>query len=205
VALPMRNSMHLALSKEGLHALMPLLLFWIIAGLRTAFAFPMSLAAGWVFRITGVSVDECASSAWTWAFMSSMAVMCAILAALLIAGWDLPHLMVQLVCGLCLAIFLTDGFFFFQRTVPFNQPRMPGKTSLPLMLTLYIGVFPPFIIGVVYLEKQLELHLARLPLLVLGTACVHAGLGLLRSKSTQVEEELEGYEGEFQLLGLSIE
>jgi hypothetical protein len=89
--------------------------------------------------------------------------------------------------------------------VPFNQPRMPGKTILPLMLTLYIGAFPPFIIGMVYLEKQLELHPERLALLGLSTACVHAGLGLLRSKSDQVEEELEGYEGEFQLLGLSIE
>ena len=35
---------------------MPLLLFWVIAGLRAAFAFPMDLAAGWVFRVTGVSV-----------------------------------------------------------------------------------------------------------------------------------------------------
>ena len=206
VALPMRGgSMRVALSNEGLLAVMPLLLFWVIAGLRTAFAFPMNLAAGWVFRITGVSVDECASSAWTWAFLSSLTVMCAVLIALRMAGWDLRHLLVQLVCGVCLSIFLTDGFFFFQRTVPFNQPRMPGKTSLPLMLTLYIGVFPPFIVGMVNLEKQLALHLARLVFLGLGTACIHVGLGLLRNKSSQVEEELEGYEGEFQLLGLSIE
>lgn len=206
LALPMRGrDLHLALSDQGLHAVMPLLLFWVVAGLRTAFAFPMNLAAGWIFRITGVSVDECASAAWTWVFLSSMAILCAILAAIFSAGWDLRCLLVQLVCGLCLAVFLTDGFFFFQRTVPFNQPRMPGKTSLPLMLTLYIGVFPPFIVGVVYLEKQLELHQGRLVPLALGTAFVHAGLGLLRSKSSKVEEELEGYEGEFQLLGLSIE
>jgi hypothetical protein len=57
----------------------------------------------------------------------------------------------------------------------------------------------------VHLEKQLALHLARLVFLSLGTACIHVGLGLLRNKSSQVEEELEGYGEEFQLLGLSIE
>ena len=46
---------------------------------------------------TGVSVDECASAAWKWAFLSSMAVMCAILTALFFAGWDLRRLLVQLV------------------------------------------------------------------------------------------------------------
>jgi hypothetical protein len=206
VALPLRGrGIHLALSDEGLHAVMPLLLFWVIAGLRTAFAFPMNLAAGWVFRITGVSVDECAGAAWAWVFVASVLVMGAILIALRIAGWDARHLVVQLVCGLCLSILLTDGFFSFQRTVPFNQPRMPGKTSLPLMLTLYIGVFPPFIFGMIYLEKRLEMNPAKLALLGLGTLLIHAGLGLLRSGPPEIEEELEGYDGEFQLLGLSIE
>ena len=206
VALPLRGAgVHVALSNEGLHAIMPLLLFWVIAGLRNAFGFPMNLAAGWIFRVTGVSVDECAGAAWAWVFLSSVVVMCAILTALRMAGWDLRHLVVQLVCGLCLSLFLTDGFFFFQRNVPFNQPRMPGKTSLPLMLTLYVGVFPPFIFAVIYLEKRLEMNLAKLAVLGLGTVLIHWGLGLLQSGPAEVEEELEGYEGEFQLLGLSIE
>ncbi len=206
VALPMRGlGMYLALSNEGLHAVMPLLLFWVIAGLHTAFAFPMNLAAGWIFRVTGVSVDECAGAARAWAFLASVIMMCAILGALRFAGWDARHLLVQLVCALCMAILLTDGFFFFQRSVPFNQPRMPGKTSLPLMLTLYVGVFPPFIFGVIYLEKRLELNLAKLALLGVATILIHVGLGMLRSGPPEIEEELEGYDGEFQLLGLSIE
>ena len=45
-----------ALSARGLHAVMPLLLFWTIAGLRTAFAFPVNLQAGWIFRVTGVDL-----------------------------------------------------------------------------------------------------------------------------------------------------
>jgi hypothetical protein len=206
VALPMRGlGMHLALSNEGLHAVMPLLLFWVIAGLHTAFAFPMNLAAGWIFRVTGVSVDECAGAAWAWVFFASVFVMSAILGALRIAGWDGRHLLVQLVCGLCVAVLLTDGFSFFQRSVPFNQPRMPGKTSLPLMLTLYVGVFPPFIFGVIYLEKRLELNLGKLALLGVAAILIHVGLGMLRNGPPEIEEDLEGYDGQFQLLGLSIE
>ena len=191
------------LSDKGLHAMMPLLLFWVIAGLRTAFAFPLNLPAGWVFRMTGVNITECASAARRWVLLCAIGVTCCILALLHVAGWDMRRLLVQAVCGLCLCVFLTDGFFVFQQKVPFNQPRMPGKTSLPLMLTLYFGVFPPFIFGVIYMETQIEKNLAKLLLLGALTAAIHTALVMARGTSVEVEEEMEGYEGEFQLLNLS--
>ena len=189
---------------KGLHAMMPLLLFWVIAGLRTAFAFPLNLSAGWVFRITGVNIGECAAAARRWVLLSAMGVMCWIVATLGLAGWDVRHLLVQVVCGLCLCILLTDGFFFIQQSVPFNQPRMPGRSSFALMLTLYVGVFPPFIFSVIYMEILMEKNLAKLLFLGLITAAIHAGLGAIRTGSDEVEEEMEGYDGEFQLLGLSL-
>ncbi len=191
------------LSGSGLHAVLPLLLFWMIAGLRVAFAFPQNLSAGWVFRITGVYTGECASAARKWVFFCSMALLGSVIAALRAAGWDALLLLVQFVCGVCLSILLTDGFFASQTTVPFNQPRMPGKASFPIMLSLYLGVFPMFVFLVVQAELRLEKHPVKLLLLALVTAAIHAGLILLRSGPGEVEEELEGYEGEFQLLGLS--
>jgi hypothetical protein len=192
------------LSDKGLHAIMPLLLFWVIAGLRTAFAFPLNLSAGWVFRITGVNIGECAAAARRWVLLCATGVMCCIVATLGLAGWDVRHLLVQVVCGLCLCILLTDAFFFIQQSVPFNQPRMPGRSSFALMLTLYVGVFPPFIFSVIYMEMLMEKNLAKLLFLGLITAAIHAGLGALRAGSEEVEEEMEGYDGEFQLLGLSL-
>jgi hypothetical protein len=100
-------------------------------------------------------------------------------------------------------LLLTDGFFFLKQSVPFNRTRMPGRTSLPLMLTLYIGVLTPFIYGVIYMESHLEKHLGKLLLLGLITLAIHVTMVLLRSGFAEIEEELEGYEGEFQLLGLS--
>jgi len=197
------GSLQPVLFDEGLHAMMPLLLFWVIAGLHTAFAFPLNLPARWVFRITGVNISECSAAARKWAFLCAASVMGCIVAVLRVAGWDIRHLLVQIVCGLCLCLLLTDGFFFFQQSVPFNQPRMPGRTNFPLMLTLYIGVLAPFIFGMIHLEMMLEKNLAKLLLLGLTSIVIHVALGVLRRRSEEVEEEMEGYEGEFQVLGLS--
>ena len=193
----------LTLSQEGLHAIMPLALFWVIAGLRAAFAFPTDLSARWVFRVAGVSIRECAAASQRWALMCARGVMCCVLAVLRLAGWDLPCLVVQLVCGLCLCTVLTDGFFAFESGIPFNHPRMPGTKSLPLMLTLYIGVLPPALFGFMKLEMYYEGHPLHLLLFASGIVALHLGLARLQTGPEEVEEEMEGYEGEFQVLGLS--
>jgi hypothetical protein len=195
--------LHPVLSSVGLHAVLPLLLFWTLAGLRLAFAFPLNLSAGWIFRITGVNPADCASAARKWVFISASALILTMLGLLILAHWRLRDLLIQLVCGLCIALLLTDGFFFSQSSVPFNQPRMPGKTSFPLMLTLYVGVFPMFVYSMVQMEMRLEKNLPKLLLLALMAAAIHAAVNVLRGGSEEVEEEMEGYEGEFQLLGLS--
>lgn len=192
-----------AVSDAGLHAIMPLLLFWVIAGLRTAFAFPLNLPAGWVFRITGANMGACRAASHRWVFFCAMGMMGSTLGLLAAAGWGFRRMLVQFVFGLCISILLADGFFSFQQGAPFNRPRMPGRTSLPVMLTLYLGVFPLFIFWIVHLEMRMEKHLLELFVLALTTLAIHAGLGRARREPDEVEEEMEGYEGEFQVLGLS--
>jgi hypothetical protein len=199
---PSGSHIDYTLSIRGLHAVMPLLLFLVIAGLRAAFVFPLNLSAGWIFRITGVRTSECATAARRWTLRCALLTMCSILVSLRGAGWDARQLIVQAVFGLCLCVLLTDGFFAFQRAVPFNRPRMPGRTSLPLMLTLYVGVLPPAIIGVVLMEMALEKEMWKLLWVVLTVVLAHAGFRVLNSWPEEIEEEMEGYEGEFQLLGL---
>jgi len=71
------------------------------------------------------------------------------------------------------------------------------------MLTLYVGVFPVFVFAMIYMETQMEKEPSRLLLLGTAVAAIHVALGVLRKRSEEVEEEMEGYEGEFQLLGLA--
>jgi hypothetical protein len=195
-----------ALSQKGLHALMPLLVFWTVAGLRAAFAFPLNLAAAWVYRVTRVTnaaMNECAQAARRWALLCALGVVACIAALLMGMGWNARELLVQVVCGVGLAVLLTDAFFMFLQSIPFARPRMPGKTSLPLMLTLYIGVLPVFLFEMVRLETALERSEVKLLFVVCGVAAAHAVLLRLSRTPAESEEEMEGYEGEFQLLNLA--
>jgi len=123
--------------------------------------------------------------------------------ALLAAGCSLERLMVQCVCGATLGLLLSEGFFFYQPSVPFNRPRMPGRTNFPMLLTMYFGVFPLLMIYVVKLETQLAAHPLRLLWVVLLAVAARLMFVALRKLLGEAEEVAEGYDGEFVLLGLS--
>jgi hypothetical protein len=195
-----------ALSQKGLHALMPLLVFWTVTGLRAAFAFPLNLAAAWVYRVTRVTnaaMNECARAARRWALLCALGVVACVAALLAGLGWNARELLVEVASGVGLAVLLTDAFFMFLQSIPFARPRMPGKTSLPLMLTLYIGVLPVFLFEMVRLETALERSVVKLLFVACGVAVAHAVLVRLSRTPAESEEEMEGYEGEFQLLNLA--
>lgn len=193
------------LSSFGLHAVMPLLVFWTIAGLKMAFAFPLQLQARWIFRSTGASLESCVASVRKWALGCGLSVVVVVTTALAFMGWGMRELLVQAVCGVCLCAVLVSAFFFAQTSVPFSQPRRPGRTSLPLILTLYLGVLAPFLFGMIFLELKVEKNL----LLLIGVVCLVPAidwvLQRLRERSVLIEEEREGAGGEVQLLGVSGE
>lgn len=70
------------------------------------------------------------------------------------------------------------------------------------MLTLYIGVFPFFVFVVTQMELHLEKKLSGLSALAIAAVLVRA-MTVLRDRPHEIAEEMESYEGEFQLLGLS--
>jgi len=195
------------LSQRGLHAVMPLLVFWTVAGLRAAFGLPLNLPAAWVYRVTRVSnaaMKECTEAARRWVLMGTLGVVLCVAVTLAGLGWTTRQILVQVVCGASLALLLTDAFFMFLQSIPFARPRMPGKTSLPLMLTLYVGVLPVFLFEMSQLERTLERSMVKLLLVACGTAAAHAVLLRLSHRApAESEEEMEGYEGEFQLLNLA--
>ncbi len=148
-------------------------------------------------------MNECAAAAARWTVTCAITATLFLLGLLALAGLPPRDLSVQAICGLALSFFLTDLFFASQQSIPFNQPRMPGRTNFPLLLTLYIGILPLFVLGVVRLETWIEaepIRLLGLALIVLG---IHLALRRANRALPQPEEELEGYDGEFQILGLS--
>ncbi|GGA76959.1 hypothetical protein GCM10011507_30360 [Edaphobacter acidisoli] len=194
-----------ALSIDGLHAVMPLMLFWIVAGLRMAFALPLNLPARWVFRVTGAEREACISATRVWAFACGLAALAMLLPILWIAGLSARALLVQAITGACVCAVLVDSLLFANHGIPFAQPRSPGKTSLPLMLTLFTGILPLFCVAMV----RAELWLERKPLWLLASVIVvpaaYGVIGILRSRSQARLEDGDEIEGEFLLLGLGVD
>ena len=190
-------------SDAGLHAVMPILVFWIVSGLRVAFSFPVNLQAGWIFRVTGVRVSECAAAARRWVLSCALSVVACVVIGLRAVHWDKGQVVVQAVCGVAMSFLLIDAFFFSQWAVPFNRPRMPGRTSLPLMLTLYIGVFPLLLGRVVMMELWMEKSLLRVLWIALAAVALRGVMNALRRWLGDEIEPAEGYDGEFILLGLA--
>src|SRR6202012_2064287 len=121
-----------------------------------------------VTRVTNAAMNECAEAARRWALVCALGAVTSVAALLAGLGWNPRQILVQIVCGVCLAILLTDAFFMFLQSIPFARPRMPGKTSLPLMLTLYVGVLPVFLFEMVRLEVALERSVVKLLFVACG-------------------------------------
>ena len=190
-----------SLSNFGLHAVFALLCFWVVAGLRTALAFPETLAARWVFRVAGSDDRDLAAAGKRWASLAAAGLLFSSVAVLTAAGWSTRALLVQAICGGCLALFLTDSFFY-ARSAPLIQPRMPGRSNFALFLTLYLGVLTPCLFGIAYAEGRVERQLWLLVPIVASTMLLHFAVRSLAQQPMEAEEEMEGYDGEFQLLNL---
>ncbi len=197
------NARHLVLSSFGLHAVLPLLLFWAVAGLHTTFAVPQILPARWIFRVAGVDPQACVQATRRWVtgvgllLIAVMEIVCGCL------NWGWRPLLVQGVWGACFCVVLVESFFVAQKGAPFTRPRSPNKTNLPAVLTLYIGVLPPLLFGIAWLEVRAENDLRRLLAPILVTAVLWIVLRWVRARLIWTEEEDESAEGDFQLLGLS--
>jgi hypothetical protein len=197
------GKIQILLDCAGVNVVLPFLVFWIVAGMRTAFAFPVNLQASWIFRVTGVNMSECASAGRKWALSCVLGLSACVITLLALAGCSWRVLLVQATCGIGLGVLMSDGLFFFQPSVPFGRPRMPGRTSFPLILTAYIAIMPLLLMQIVSLEEHLESHLLQLFWIALAVFSVRAAFIALRRMFGDFEEEVEGYDGEYILLGLS--
>jgi hypothetical protein len=189
-------------SRFGLHAVVPLLVFWVVAGLRTAFSFPTDLAARWVFRVSGADSRDIVWAGWKWVTAVTFLVCSALLFSFSGLGWTRREFVVQVAFGVSLTFLLADAFFSSRRA-PLIEPRLPGRSNFALFLTLYIGVLTPGIFCIIWGELRIERTPWMLLPLLTATIAIHAIFRSSQQAPMEVEEEMEGYEGEFQLLNLS--
>jgi len=176
-----------ALSIPGLHSLLPLLLFWTVAGLRASFAFPVDMRARWIFPIS-IHLPEsstpnlyaypgrAAKAAKTWVLLCCALLSCVLLSILLALHWSYRDLLIQAVCAASISLLLTDLLFLGRTQIPFTRPRMPGRTSLPLVFVLYAAIFPGVVLFTVEFAFNAEKRIALLIRILLGILVVHGAL-----------------------------
>jgi hypothetical protein len=169
-----------ALSVDGLRAAIPIVAFWTIVGLRTAFVSPADRRGGWIFRVLlgrpgAVQLD--ATELWVLpcAIMLTLATVTvtAVLAHQELAAWRPAISQTLVATGLCLL--LTDVFFLAVRSIPFTGGERASGTNFAFILLQYFGLFPPLVWLTVSLEPWLEVawwHVAIALGVIAGAHCV---------------------------------
>jgi hypothetical protein len=183
--------------QPGLHAILPLLLFWMVAGLRGSFAFPVDMRARWIFPISlelAPTTPEAApyafpgpaaKSAKMWVLLCCLVLTALTLAFLLALHWSYTALLIQAITGIAISFLLADLFFVGRTQIPFTRPRLPGRTNLAIVFTLYAVIFPITVLLTVRWELLTEAHLILLLWTLLGTAALHLLLKTIDTLATR--------------------
>ena len=201
-----KHTLVLAMWNPGLHAVLPLLLFWLAVGLKVAFGFPVDMRARWVFSMNLLRGGAQSSATRIWVLLCCGTLTAAVTAMLVVLGWHGVPLVQQLIWGATLSLLLADVFFMQAGRIPFTHPRLPGRATLPITLVLYAAAFPVFVLLTVHLEMLSEVRWSVLLRVLAGIAALHLLLIVLARRdepsasSGFVQDEVED---EFQKLGLS--
>ncbi|MFC5864279.1 hypothetical protein ACFPT7_18380 [Acidicapsa dinghuensis] len=185
------GALALMLSSIGLHALMPLLLFWLASGLRAAITFPVDMLARWIFPISMQFTrpadaypapyaypGRAAKVARTFTTLCCGALTLVILGLLLALHWSWFSLLIQAICGASITLLLGDLFFLGRTQIAFTRPRLPGRASLTIIFVLYAAVFPLLILFTIDIERAAEQHPIYILRILLGVAATHIVLML---------------------------
>ncbi len=145
----------------GAREAVPIVAFWVVAGLSTVIASPVDRRGAWLFRvISGRAQPEHLVGATLfvglWAAMISVATALLMYCLTPTAMRGPAVLASQLITAVGGSIILADGLLFAFRTVPFTHLRKSSTEDLPLGFLRYFIAFPLFVLCVVRIETRSE-------------------------------------------------
>jgi hypothetical protein len=204
------------ISADGVRAAIGIVAFWVVAGLRTAFASPGNRQGGWIWRFVhgGPPPFEIAleklRAAKVWAGLCGAAVTMVLIALMhLIAPPELlgvQSTVAQLIVAAGMCLLLTDAFFLNVVTAPFTGEAAQTEENLAFTLLRYFTFFPLVMWLSVVSEQWIESGWLHAGAVIAVMAVAHLWLrkrhmDVVRSYCDQVE--LEEGEEDFPLkLGL---
>jgi len=168
---------------------------------------PADLAARWMFRMAPLRTVRVVSTAKLLVFGCCCGTIALVVAALAACRWSIVDLLLQTIFGLMFAVLLVDVFLYGEDSVPFTRPRLPGRSSLPLTLAVFLFGVPLFAVLAVTLERWAAHNALHVAEACGGAAAVHFLLHWLRrlpSHAASDDPFLGENDTDVQTLGLSV-
>ncbi|MGA8161803.1 MAG: hypothetical protein WCB76_13385, partial [Acidobacteriaceae bacterium] len=112
-------------SPEGLRAVVPMVAFWTVSGLRSTFLAPSDQRGRWIFRVTvGKAGLAEVGAARRWVLLWSAALsLTAVVLAARAEHWTGSVLAAQFAVAVGWSVVLTDVFFLNMKTIPFTGAK----------------------------------------------------------------------------------
>ncbi len=200
-----------AISPYGIHAMIPIVAFWTVSGLHTAFLSPADQDGRWIFRVVQGKpawqhLNAAKSFVCSWSLALSLGAVVAgdVLATPPSLAWRV--IVAQLLLAVGLSVLLTDAFFLHVKTIPFTFKPPSIRRNLAFMVVPYLGFFPAIVMATVGLAPWIENNAAHLALTGLLVLAAHL---LMRSANREniagflARTDLDEDESEFPMkLGL---
>ena len=200
------GGLHWSLWRPGVQAVMPMLLFWTVAGLRVAFSLPEDIASRWIFRMAPLETSRVVSTVKRLVACACALVIVSVCVLLSLCGWAAIDVLGQCVLNTCFAVLMIDAFFFLESSIPFTRPRMGEQASLPLTLAVFLFGIPVCMLLMLTLEHWVAHSIVRLVVSAASAAAVHACMHFLRllpSHPVSRDAFLGETDTDVQTLGLS--
>jgi hypothetical protein len=190
IALP-HSRITIAVSPDGLRAMVPIAAFWTASGLRNTILAPADQRGSWIFRaILGKPAWVHIQGTRRWALLWTMLLTLAVAALAIIVepqlAWSFA--VTQIFVAVALSLLLIDVFFLDIKIIPFAISKSSAATNLALLLIPYIGFFPVIVFCTVTAEPWLENSVAHIAIAI--TLVIGAHLYMLRSHKTRIAENL---------------
>jgi hypothetical protein len=188
---PRGGAPQFAFTPGGLLTVPLTLSFFAVTGLRAAFNFPAELRANWIFQVSE-SEDSAAHlrAVRKWVVFMVLAPLTAALVPLEVwlRGWGAAaiHVTIALVASLILLHLLLVWF----RKIPFTCSYFPGKTSLAVLVLIYVAGFAVYVVWLSRVERYLiESPAALVVFYALGILAV-VGLERLERRELRIDDVL---------------
>ena len=201
-----RNRLAIAISPVGIRLAIPVLAFWIVAGLRTALLSPLGRAGSWLFRVIR-GQPEIEDLRGVELFVRTVATTVTLLTVVALHPLSPPELrgpiptLGQVLVAIGLSLLLTDLFFLTVRSIPFTATRPSSTRELPLTLVRYFVLFPALALYVAGIEPWIESSIPHLLFTACGIAAAHLALAKLRSHVLQLPAPVD----DLLLTGLDLQ